>query len=880
MRKYVILAALVVLLAVAVPFMEPRPTAAAFVGAGCAGGPPGAGSWNLLAGGCACQNEDFIINGSVVVSGGGVSLTMDNCTIRFNCASPLGCGMLVSMGGALTMDNQSMTVNATPNAYTFRLLGSGGANAFIRNSTVSGVGAASGALALTGLYVEGSGAAGMVLHMENSTVVNGYRGVVASDAGTAPWNTLRLTLLNNTIANNTGYGVYNYMLNGTVIDSNIIDGNGNDSVRIENSYGVRAINNTITNNKGAGVWVQASNMTSRNITYNYIFNNSGDGIHVQNSLDSIDIKFNTILNNTGWGIWSFEGGSAGQNVIRNNTMCYNGNTTYWTNTGGSDYGGAPPMGNTFCVNISMPVKGGCTNSDEVRFNVSGNPLSWCAGCGAFSGMTNCTLSIDDAQKNWTLTPGAYHESVLAFNGTAVGDGPHNVSVHCDPYDNIAQVMTDYIRDTVPPLFDNQSSSGGGQPCGVSNINLAVHWEDSTCNVSYVTLSTNETGAHENKSAYGSPLQAGWKSNWTNFSWWNESVKNRWINWFVWANDSAGNWNYSTNATFLADPCTTESVVTGGSPGGGGLGGAEPYSCSKASLVYTFNGVPAGTYTNANYTKYCHDIRLDSFYKSVAGSAKFTFRPLDSAAPLKEGLAYRYYNASLDTPNATVSEVKIGFAVNNSWLLATGIGYSDIMMLGFNGTGWTELARRNVGRDDNATYYQADIVLPAVLAVVGVPECKCPAPSNWSACIQGNQTRSDYDCNATTGYTCVPVERKRPCLECPACPAPIHGKCVNGLKKSMYFYCNETTDYACMNYTVEESCAVLPGLPQIDFGKLISPQSPAEWVQTGSVAGVAAVVAAVAAYHFLRVRKRFQKRAKLDEKRDEGINMLKGKKKVK
>ena len=858
MRKYLILAALVLVLAVAVPFLNPQPTANIPFGVGCSW--PPAPNWNLGAGGCTCQNDDLTINGSVIVSGAGVSLTMDNCTIRFNCTAPLACGMLVQNGGMLTMDNRSVTINATTNPYTFRILGPANTMAAVINSTVSGAGASSGNLALTGLYADPSGVGPIILQMANSTVINGYRGVVVYDSSFAAWNSIRVMLLNNTIVNNSDIGIYNYKINGTVIQENIVNNNGPYGIRIRESWGVLVKNNTVSYNNGTGISVQNSNLTLRNITYNYIYKNNGDGIFNLNPLDGFDIRFNTILNNSGWGVFSLETGSASQCIIRNNTMCYNTNTTYWTSVGGADYGGVPPQGNKFCVNVSKPVKGGCTNSDEVKFNVSGNPISWCTGCGAWNGMSNCTLNIDNIYQGFTLTPGAYHEASITFNGTAIGDGYHNVSVRCDPYDNTADDdRTDFIRDTVPPSYDNQSNSGGGGTCGTSNINLAVRWTDSTCNVSYITLSTNETHSYMNytNGTYGSPIAAGWKANWTNFSWWNESIKNNWINWFVWANDSAGNENKSSNATFLASPCTTESVVVGGSPGGGGLGGGiEPYSCYKTMLVYTFNNVPVGTYSNVNYTKYCHEMRLDSFYTSAAGNAKFTIKPLDNGTAPPEGKVYRYYDASIGSLNQSISQVKVGFGINNSWLSLNNVAYSDIKIFGFNGTDWKEIIRRNAGSDENATYYQADVILPATLAVVGIPECpQCPVPSNWSACVEGNQTRSAYACSANTSYVCAPAQEKRPCApECSPCPATISGRCVDSQKRSMYFYCNESTQFLCANYTAAESCGIT-AFPQINLPQLMAPKNAVEWIQTVSFAGVLAVIIALGAFYVFRVRKK-------------------------
>jgi len=39
---------------------------------------------------------------------------------------------------------------------------------------------------------------------------------------------------------------------------------------------------------------------------------------------------------------------------------------------------------------------------------------------------------------------------------------------------------------------------------------------------------------------------------------------------------------------------------------------------------------------------------------------------------------------------------------------------------------------------------------------------CPDPSEWSACMEGKQSRTNYRCSEETGYECVPYEETREC----------------------------------------------------------------------------------------------------------------------
>lgn len=824
------------------------PTAAVLIGGGCSGGPPALGNWNLIVGGCLCQNDDLTVNGSVVANGvGGISLTMSNCTIRFNCAAPVGCGMLVQNGASLVMGNLSVAINASSNPFYFKILGPGNTMADIRNSTISGAGMSSGDLTLTGVYADPAGAGPTILNMANSTVINGYSGVVAYDSGAAAPSSSRVALLNNTIANNSNIGIYNNKINGTVIQNNVVKSNGPYGIFVQQSWGVYVNNNTVTYNNGTGIWVQNSNLTGRNITYNYIYKNNGDGIHNMNPLSGFDIKFNKILNNSGWGVWSFEGGSAGQCSIQNNTMCYNTNTTYWTSApGGADYGGVPPMYNKFCVNVSRPIKGGCTNSDEVKFYVSGNPISWKAPP---SGFTNCTLKIDNVYNGSVITPGAYEEASIIFNGTAVGDGKHNFTVRCDPYDNTADDDGgNYTRDTQGPQHSGQGSSGGsgggGGPGCVANVTLAVFWYDGSCNVSYAVLSTNETTAHKNytggDNGYGSPKVVEWNETWTNFSWWNETDRNLWINWMVWANDSAGNWNSTDNATFQAVPCT-ESIIQASGGGSSSSGAAAPPSDCQAYLGnMTISKVMSAR------TVFCRpqtDFVLFNitFASPLEMTSKLTIEAINQPPDVPEPTTATYKYFALTAVNITdayLSAVVAEFVVSGEWINETGLNESDIGLYRWNGKAWE--AQPTVQKANTTNFYaELTSVETGVFAIAAAKSCpSCPAAASWGACVDDRQVRTDWACSEDTDFVCQNFTTSRNCV-CPVlCHDTAETDCMESRKNVTTYSCSEETDFACVPKTEEVGCA--PKLPQLllpfweDFTS-----APAE---TQAVMALAAIVA--------------------------------------
>jgi hypothetical protein len=58
------------------------------------------------------------------------------------------------------------------------------------------------------------------------------------------------------------------------------------------------------------------------------------------------------------------------------------------------------------------------------------------------------------------------------------------------------------------------------------------------------------------------------------------------------------------------------------------------------------------------------------------------------------------------------------------------------------------------------------------------ECICPAPSNWSECREGKQSRVVYKCSEATDWTCVAEVEEKACEKKP--PQPSIKKKINYL----------------------------------------------------------------------------------------------------
>lgn len=859
MRNIWLLAAIVVVLVGFVSFMQP--TAFATYPA-CA-----LGSTNetvnitgncVFAAGEQCINGTMTITGNITDDGTPIaSLYMENCTVLFNNSYDGEFGFWVT-NGQVAINNSVIKTgpfNSSTKSFfyvlnimSFELYNSEVSNIGVNTAdpTYNGIFAASGGSIIENNTITGSDKHGLILKYNSQTVKN------------------------NTIYNNAEKGIYLQSSNSSTLSLNNVSFN-KEGIRVQTGYFNLIANNTVANNSrtalGAGIVVWgAPNTTVENntilfnndfgiflnavnfvnITNNNITNNNVSGIFMQ-AQNYIEVMFNSITNHSYYGA---DVSTVTNSNIWNNTFCYNKLNATNPNSG-TPGANSFVFNNTFCIDLLKPKNGEIINTPNFTFFVS-NPL----------GTTNipslCNVSVDSQLIGQAPTFGP--EEILWVNNSSVSEGNHSIYIYCDPYQNEAETEGEFILDASSSQYSDQFKSGD---CGDAdtNLTLGAYWIDAVTNISYVWLATNETGSMTNYTDYyGSPMFFNdTNETWANFSWWNSSVQDSNIEWRQCANDSASNENCTEIANFTASPCAPPPEP----PPPAGVGGAapppSPYSCSATAMSLSLSNVALGTYEEETYTDYCNGIRLDEFYAAASGDVKFTIKVIDEFADKPIGRIYHYYNASIgDELEGNVSDIKLGFGVNNSWLLENNIGYGDIEMQHYEDGNWTTLAMRNVDRDENSSYYQTTIPSLSLLAVVGEPECVCPEPSEWSDCVEGNQTRTAYDCGTDTDYECIEITQARECaLECEPCPDTIYGSCIEGKREATYFYCNETTQFLCANHTVTEACAII-GLPKITLPEFKVPETPLEWVQTVSIAAVVVVIVAVGAYYVFRVRKKPKK----------------------
>ena len=482
-----------------------------------------------MPGGCTCQNEVVVVNGNINVNSDN-SLVLQNCTIYINGATS-GQYAFVADGTAGTVqltdsiiqpgpDNTSARFNFSVQGTTFQMSG----------STIIGAGTYSSPIENSGVYVATPSGTPKSL-ITNSVIKNGYNGLVLAALlpGGPP------TIVNNlTSTGNTMRGVYVVASDDILINASNISYNGFTGIDTVLAHNLSVNYTYVWGNGYRGIsYVPSGTPQVMQFYYNDIRNNSEVGVYTSPTLAQIP------------SIWG-------------NKVCWNG-AGIVLNWGG---GGAPPMNNTFCVNITSPSQNGLVRPQITQFNytVSNNPTGQRP---AGLGNTACTVYFNNSNITYAFLPAvnASAPETFGFVPLPMADGVWSMKVECDPYNNVA--ISDarlFTSDFTAPKWGSSTSTQG--QC--AQVNLSVLWQDSTTNVSWVWLSTNETGSFRNYSGtYGSPMYLGNQTGWTNFTWWNESKRGQQVYWRAWANDSLGNTNGTQIANFTAIPCMNPAPITGG-----------------------------------------------------------------------------------------------------------------------------------------------------------------------------------------------------------------------------------------------------------------------------------------------------------------------------
>ena len=182
--------------------------------------------------------------------------------------------------------------------------------------------------------------------------------------------------------------------------------------------------------------------------------------------------------------------------------------------------------------------------------------------------------------------------------------------------------------------------------------------------------------------------------------------------------------------------------------------------------------------------------------------------------ISDAATYRWVGVTSSITDANLSSVRIGFAVSKTWLASSGIDRSAVALFRFSGSTPAKLNTTLLSNDTNWTYYEATSPGLSVFAIAGqMPACPstCAEATAWSVCtssdpktVAGSQSRTEYYCDATTGYACRSKTAIQNCCPIDLCPTSTDWSiCIGQRQNKTDWSCSP--DYKCVSVNTTQAC---------------------------------------------------------------------------
>lgn len=198
----------------------------------------------------------------------------------------------------------------------------------------------------------------------------------------------------------------------------------------------------------------------------------------------------------------------------------------------------------------------------ILYNPSTTSSSLISDKWIFINVTANDLNKEDLWFEWTNSSGSFNLSFNNIDGdfywenkSELDSGEYSFIVYInDSAGNLNSTLLRSITiDLIPPFWSLINQTIGGSYSDVFHrgdlINLSVNWSDDW-GLSLAWLSTNESGVWENKTGYSSFQNLSGVLNQSIFNWSNVSIiPGESVYWKVYANDSLGNLNVSSEKGF-------------------------------------------------------------------------------------------------------------------------------------------------------------------------------------------------------------------------------------------------------------------------------------------------------------------------------------------
>lgn len=252
------------------------------------------------------------------------------------------------------------------------------------------------------------GSAGIALSSSNynsisSNVISGFYSV-GGQSGEAIYidSSNNSTIVNNDVSNNICQlgngchmmGIWLLSSSSNVVDGNIANGNGGDfgyGIYISDSNNNEVINNIANNNTAGGIFLDSS--SNNNIVGNKVSSNNGEGLEIFSSANNNLVVGNNIKSNQ----YGLDVSQASGNNISLNSICYNNNTDFQSDSSNSGSGNyADTVTGSDSVQYSTCyVCTGTGTDDCLNFDILNCP----SGCTHFMG--GCLGSLMDTSTTFS-----------------------------------------------------------------------------------------------------------------------------------------------------------------------------------------------------------------------------------------------------------------------------------------------------------------------------------------------------------------------------------------------------------------------------------------------------------------------------------------------
>lgn len=268
-----------------------------------------------------------------------------------------------------------------------------------------------------------------------------------------------------------------------------------------------------------------------------------------------------------------------------------------------------------------------------------------------------------------------------------------------------------------------------------------------------------------------------------------------------------------------ETCTSCAADCGTCPGGstGGTTGGTTTGGTTTAVVNTTVTIPNASSTSPGVVTVdpnkSADLKVDEVTIEVNGTASGAVTIKESSLPAGANIAistdagavYKYLDITTTVPKDKIESVKIKFKVEKSWLTSNNIDPSTISLQRYVNNQWTKLPTTKLSEDDTYIYYEAESPGLSIFSIIGekattlacpyeccvsetgytnkacasVYECKnrkcvaittptacptCAECTDWSECIDSQQTRTCFKCSADTGYKCQASPETKTCVE--------------------------------------------------------------------------------------------------------------------